>query len=99
MLEKLVKEYGLEKEIDWAAGNISGGEMQRITIARAIIRRPGFLLLDEVTASLDAATAEQVAGNIAAFARKYRIAVVAVSHKDEFVKFSNKKIDLISYQA
>lgn len=95
MLGEMVMQYGLEKEIDWAAGNVSGGEMQRITIARTIIRKPRFLLLDEVTASLDAKTAEMVAENIVAFAKKYNIAVVAVSHKDEFVKLSNKKVGLL----
>ncbi len=94
-LEEMVAQYGLEKEIDWAGGNVSGGEMQRITIARTIIRKPRFLLLDEVTASLDAKNAEEVAQNIVVFAKKYNIAIVAVSHKDEFVKFSNKKVGLL----
>ncbi|MDE7210390.1 MAG: ATP-binding cassette domain-containing protein, partial [Lachnospiraceae bacterium] len=93
-LEEMVAQYGLEKEIDWAGGNVSGGEMQRITIARTIIRKPRFLLLDEVTASLDAKNAEEVAQNIVVFAKKYNIAIVAVSHKDEFVKLSNKKVSL-----
>ncbi len=94
-LEEMVAQYGLEKEIDWAGGNVSGGEMQRITIARTIIRKPRFLLLDEVTASLDAKNAEEVAQNIVVFAKKYNIAIVAVSHKDEFVKLSNKKVGLL----
>ena len=38
---------------------------------------------------------EMVAENIVAFAKKYNIAIVAVSHKDEFVKFSNKKVGLL----
>ncbi len=95
MLEEMVRQYGLEKEIDWAGGNVSGGEMQRITIARTIIRKPRFLLLDEVTASLDARTAEAVAENIVIFAKKYDIAIVAVSHKEEFVRLSNKKVGLL----
>lgn len=95
VLEEMIEEYGLEKEIDWIGGNVSGGEMQRITLARAIIRKPRFLLLDEVTASLDTATAEKVARNIVAFAKKYEIGVVAVSHKDEFEKLSNKKVGLL----
>lgn len=95
VLEQMVEEYGLDKEIDWIGGNISGGEMQRITLARAIIRKPRFLLLDEVTAPLDMATAEKMAKNIVAFAKKYEIGIVAVSHKDEFAKLSNKKVGLL----
>lgn len=93
-LGRMIDQYGLDKEVDWAGGNVSGGEMQRITIARTIIRKPRFLLLDEITASLDAKTAETVAENIVAFAKKYHIAIVAVSHKDELVKLSNKKVIL-----
>ena len=66
--------------------------MQRITIARTLIRKPKFLLLDEITASLDAKTAELIAKNIVAFTKKYNIGIIAVSHKDEFIPFSNKKI-------
>lgn len=94
VLEEMAEKYGLDKEIDWTGDNVSGGEMQRITIARALIRKPSFLLLDEVTASLDAVTSEMVAKNIVSFARKYDIAVIAVSHKEEFSKKSNKKINL-----
>lgn len=93
-LEKMIEQYGLDKEVDWAGGNVSGGEMQRITVARTIIRKPKFLLLDEITASLDAAAAEAIAENIVAFARKYHIAIVAVSHKDEFVRRANKRVIL-----
>ncbi len=91
-LEEMVRQYGLEKEIDWNGGNVSGGEMQRITIARTLIRKPKFLLLDEITASLDAKTAGLIAKNIVAFTKKYNIGIIAVSHKDEFIPFSNKKI-------
>ena len=91
-LEEMVRQYGLEKEIDWNGGNVSGGELQRITIARTLIRKPKFLLLDEITASLDAKTAELIAKNIVAFTKKYNIGIIAVSHKDEFIPFSNKKI-------
>ena len=91
-LKDMIAQYGLEKEIDWFSANISGGEMQRITIARTLIRKPKFLLLDEITASLDTKTAELIAQNIVAFAKKHNIGIIAVSHKDEFLPFSNKKI-------
>ncbi len=94
VLEKMITQYGADKRVDWAAENISGGEMQRVTTARILIRRPNFLLLDEITASLDEITAVTVAENIVAFAKKYGITVVAVSHKDEFSRLSNKQITL-----
>ncbi len=94
VLETLVERYGLDKVIDWAGGNISGGEMQRVATARILIRKPRFLLLDEVTASLDEATSKQIAANIVNYARKYDIAVIAVSHKNEFTELSDRVVSL-----
>lgn len=93
-LKEMIAQYGADKKVDWTTGNISGGEMQRVTIARILIRRPNFLFLDEITASLDEKTAVAVAENIVAFAKKYGLTVVAVSHKDEFARLCNKQIAL-----
>lgn len=96
MLNDFINKYGENKSIDNISSNISGGEIQRICIARILLRKPKLLLMDEITSSLDPATTNAIAQNIYDFAKKYNITVIAISHKDEFDKFANKVIDLKS---
>jgi len=59
-LEDLVKEKGLDYEIGVKGSRLSGGERQRVCIARALLKDPDYLILDEATANLDTKTEAQV---------------------------------------
>ncbi len=91
-LEDFIKHYTINKVIDNADSNISGGEKQRICLARILIKKPKLLLIDEITASLDKATSEIIAKNIYDYARKYNITILSISHKNEFDKYANKEV-------
>jgi ABC-type bacteriocin/lantibiotic exporter with double-glycine peptidase domain len=73
---------GYETLLQYRGSNLSGGQKQRIGIARAVLRRPDVLLLDESTSALDSETREQVVSNLRE-EFKDRI-IVFVSH-DDFV--------------
>lgn len=77
-LQSFVEENGLDNIIDEEVNRISGGEKQRIGLARALFRDTKVLLLDEVTASLDRDTAHHVEENILNLREK---TVLNVSHK------------------
>ncbi len=93
-LDEVVLKYGFDKKINMDSSNISGGEKQRISIARVLIRKPKILLLDEVTSALDSETANNLAKRIIAFVKENNIILITVSHKNEFEKYSTFILDL-----
>jgi len=68
---------------------VSGGEMQRAAIARALINRPAVLLADEPTGNLDSATAAQILELFARLHRDWRQTVVLVSHAAEVAAYAD----------
>jgi len=69
---------------------VSGGEMQRAAIARALINRPGVLLADEPTGNLDSATAAQILELFARLHRNWQQTVVLVSHAAEVAAYADR---------
>lgn len=63
------------------ASRLSGGEQQRVSLARAIMTRPEVLLLDEPTAALDPEVAERLLATIARVPHEYGVSVVMVTHR------------------
>lgn len=83
-LEDFYKNRGPGYMIKENGGNISGGEKQRIGLARMLLRRPQVLLLDEVTASLDPGIRKTLVERLLEYQRKYHMTLIAISHNDDF---------------
>lgn len=75
-----LEEVGLAHRVDAWPGTLSGGEAQRAALARALVREPELLLLDEPFASLDALTRIRMHGLVDALWRAHRPAVLIVTH-------------------
>lgn len=76
-------EVGLGERLDHKPHQISGGEMQRAAIARALINSPAVILADEPTGNLDSATTAQILRLFSQLNRQWRKTVVLVSHAPE----------------
>jgi putative ABC transport system ATP-binding protein len=76
----LLVEAGLEGRLDFHARDLSGGEKQRVSIARALANHPPLLLADEPTANLDSRHGHEVMELLRDLARKEGSAVVVVTH-------------------
>ena len=75
---------GLGDRGEHRSGELSGGEQQRLSIARALITKPKLLLADEPTGDLDGVTAERVFGLLQELHREHALASVLVTHHLEF---------------
>lgn len=81
---------GMDCYIKENARNISGGEKQRIGLARILLRKPDLLILDEVTSALNEEIRDEVVKRIIAYKNKYQITIIAISHNDDFIQYCNK---------
>ena len=76
---------GLAARAKHRPSQLSGGEQQRVTVARAIVHRPGLLLADEPTGNLDRKTAESLLGLIRDINQRSSTTVIMVTHDEELV--------------
>ncbi len=92
----VLKAVGLENKLKKYPGELSGGEQQRVAVARALAKRPRVLFLDEPTGALDEATGRQVLDYISCLQEEYRFTVVMVTHNLNIAEMANTVIKMNS---
>ena len=88
--DELLAEVGLEKRLHHLPGDLSGGEQQRVAVARALANRPGLVLADEPTANLDSASGQAVMELLTERVRQGGGALVVVSHDTRIERLADR---------
>ena len=91
---KIINKMGLSKRVDHYPSELSGGEMQRIAIARALINEPEIILADEPTGSLDQTTAKEVFKILYKLKNLNRLIIYA-THNRFFANMADCKLEII----
>lgn len=91
---ELLEKFDLQDKASRFPRQLSGGEQQRLAIARALIMRPQYLFADEPTGSLDSTNADKVMSIIDEVNRSYKTTVVLVTHDPDFAKMARREIRL-----
>jgi len=81
---------GLDTVIGEGGVKVSGGEKQRLSIARALLRKPSLLVFDEATSSLDSITEEEISKTIRALSSKGQHLTVMVAHRLSTIMHADK---------
>ncbi len=81
---ELLKLLGLEGRKDHFPSEMSGGEQQRVAVARALIQRPKILLADEPTGNLDTANSQHIQELFFNFKSRFGLTLIAVTHDTNF---------------
>lgn len=97
--KEILEKVGLKNRLKNFPSQLSGGEQQRVSIARAIAKNPKLLLCDEPTGALDYKTGKQILKLLEDVCRKEKMTVVIITHNsviadmaDKVIKFNSGKV-------
>ena len=97
--EVLLKRVGLADRMHHRTGELSGGEQQRVAVARALVMEPELLLADEPTGNLDSRTGRQIHELIAELKEEKGLTSVVVTHNLELAGMMSRRIRLVEGRA
>lgn len=93
---EVLKNVGLEHRLHNFPSQLSGGEQQRVSIARAIAKNPKLLLCDEPTGALDYNTGKSILKLLSHTAKTYNMTVIVITHNSALAPIANKVITVKS---
>ena len=94
--KNVIGAVGLGEKLHKYPSELSGGEQQRVSIARALAKRPRVLFLDEPTGALDEQTGRQVLDYICKLQKEYGFTIVMVTHNLNIAEMANTVIKMNS---
>src|SRR5688572_23247772 len=92
--EELLKLLGLSNRLENKPNALSGGEQQRVAVARALINQPSIVFADEPTGNLDSANAKELHDLFFDLRRQFNQAFLIVTHNEELAQLSDRMLTM-----
>ena len=92
--KEILKELGLSKRLSHRPGELSGGEQQRVAIARSLVNDPELLLCDEPTGNLDSKMGKEILDILFDLNKKNNTTIVIVTHDGRIAKRANRILEM-----
>lgn len=93
---EMIQAVGLGEKLQKYPHELSGGEQQRVSVARALAKKPEILFLDEPTGALDEETGRQVLDYICELQKKYNFSICMVTHNNNIAEMAKKVVKMNS---
>ncbi len=92
--KELLNYLGLSDRLTHKPSQLSGGEQQRVAVARALINNPGIIFADEPSGNLDSASSKELHQLLFNLRDDFDQAFVIVTHNEELAKMSDRKVEM-----
>lgn len=91
-IEELLEGVGISKQAKQYPAQLSGGQMQRVAVARALTNRPAVIFADEPTGDLDSRTGKQVMDLLRKFHEETKTTIIVITHEQDIADYAERKI-------
>ena len=91
---RLLSFLGLKSKLQFRPFNLSGGEQQRVAIARSLMNNPAIILADEPTGNLDTKTGKDVFGLLKLLSNKFKRTIIMVTHNTDLATSTDRSIHI-----
>jgi lipoprotein-releasing system ATP-binding protein len=95
MATEVLEKVGLKKRLAHRTGELSGGEQQRVAIARSLIMKPKLILADEPTGNLDWLTGQEIADLLLHLNKEGNVAMVVATHNQRLAQKMSKQMEIV----
>ncbi len=93
-IEEVLSLVGLSEKFKHKPYELSGGEQQRLAIARAIVNQPAILLADEPTGNLDSANSEMVLSLLKSLNERHKQTIIVITHDAEAASYASRIVEM-----